>query len=306
MRKIAPVVLLVFACFTVCLLYSFTPKKINSTSKEVAKKTKKIVFIPGQNSHGIGEHEHLGGCQLLAKLLNENVSGVNAIVTEQGWPKDTTILNDADVIVMYADGGERNMTLPHLAHMTTLMNKGIGLVNLHYAVEVPAGTAGDDFLNWVGGYFEIHWSVNPFWMADFTSFPKHEITSGVKPFQARDEWYYHMRFRENMDHITPILSLLPPNSTLERKDGTHEGNPYVRKAVADGEAQILSWTYERPNGGRGFSFTGGHMHNNWAVDGYRKLVLNGIVWAAKMKVPESGIETPTPTQAELDSYLKKL
>jgi hypothetical protein len=35
---------------------------------------------------------------------------------------------------------------------------------------------------------------------------------------------------------------------------------------------------ERPNGGRGFGFTGGHKHVNWADDNFRKVVLNGLLW----------------------------
>ena len=53
---------------------------------------------------------------------------------------------------------------------------------LHYAVEVPKGEAGDCFLDWIGGYFETHLSVNPHWTADFTAFPEHPTTQGLTPF----------------------------------------------------------------------------------------------------------------------------
>ena len=306
MLKTIRILFIFFVCFNISAsVNSNTETDPGKGKKEIKKKTKKIVLIPGLDSHGIGEHEHLGGCQLLAKLLNENVKGVYAVVTEQGWPKDTTILEDADAIVMYSDGGDRHMVIPHLQHIDRLMKKGIGLTNLHYAVEVPKGTAGNYFLDWAGAYFETFWSINPFWTAKFRSFPKHPVSSGVKPFDARDEWYFHMRFREGMQGITPLLSVLPPVSTLDRKDGPHDNNEFVRKAVANGEPQVLSWTYNRPNGGRGFSFTGAHLHSNWKIDSFRKLVLNGIVWTAKINVPKNGIETPTPTQAELDAHQKK-
>ena len=174
---------------------------------------------------------------------------------------------------------------------------------LHYAVEVPAGKPGDCFLDWIGGYFEMNWSVNPHWVANFTSIPKHPITQGVKPFTMEDEWYYHMRFRENMKGVTPLLSTVPPDSTLERPDGTHSGNPDVRKAVANKEPQHLAWCVERADGGRGFGFTGGHYHNGWANEDLRKLIMNAIVWTAKLEVPKGGVVTPTPTQEELKSYL---
>ena len=125
----------------------------------------------------------------------------------------------------------------------------------------------------------------------------------MQPFSLEDEWYYHMRFRDNMQGVTPVLSTIAPASTLERPDGPHSGNPHVRASVAKGEPQHLGWCVERPDGGRGFGFTGGHYHQNWRNDQFRKFALNGIAWTAKMEVPEEGIATPTPTEAELNAYL---
>jgi type 1 glutamine amidotransferase len=283
----------------------FVVAACSSQKPEPKGNRKKIVLIPGHDSHGVGEHEHLGGCILLAELLNKNVPGVLAVVTEQGWPKDTTILDDADAIVMYSDGGESHMAIPHLAHLDRLMNKGVGLLNLHYAVEVPKGVVGDYFKKWVGGYFETDWSVNPFWVAKYTSFPRVPITNGVKPFETKDEWYYHMRFVDNDKNLVPILVALPPPSSLDRKDGPHEGNPAVRDAVINKkEPQVMAWAYTRANGGRGFGLTGAHVHDNWMNDDFRKLVLNAIVWTAQMAVPENGVSSATPTKARLDSLRK--
>jgi type 1 glutamine amidotransferase len=53
----------------------------------------------------------------------------------------------------------------------------------------------------------------------------------------------------------------------------------------------MMWAVERPDGGRGFGFTGGHDHDNWANDAFRKVVLNAIVWVAKGNVPAAGIES---------------
>ena len=39
---------------------------------------------------------------------------------------------------------------------------------------------------------------------------------------------------------------------------------------------------------RSFGFTGGHFHRNWADEDFRKLVVNAILWSAKMDVPEKG------------------
>ena len=54
-----------------------------------------------------------------------------------------------------------------------------------------------------------------------------------------------MRFRENMQGVTPVLSAIAPESTLTRPDGPHSGNPHVRASVAKGEPQHLGWCVER-------------------------------------------------------------
>ena len=71
--------------------------------------------------------------------------------------------------------------------------------------------------------------------------------------------------------------------------------------VSSGEIQHTAWAYERADGGRGFGFTGGHFHRNWADDNFRKLVLNAICWASQIEVPEGGVPSQTPTPEELDA-----
>src|SRR5690606_28070698 len=143
---------------------------------------------------------------------------------------------------------------------------------------------------------------NPQWTASFDELPEHPITRGVSPFEINDEWYYHMRFVPDLENVTPILTDLPPRETLNRQDGHHSGNPYVREAVLQRkEPQHVAWAYERPSGGRGFGFTGGHNHTNWQDDNFRKLVLNAIVWTAQGEVPEEGVPSATPTDAEMEA-----
>jgi hypothetical protein len=67
--------------------------------------------------------------------------------------------------------------------------------------------------------------------------------------------------------------------------------------------EVVAWVYQRPNGGRGFGFTGMHTHWNWAQDSFRKSVLNALVWIAGAEVPANGVPSKTPTLEELESYL---
>ncbi|QDU78488.1 Trehalose utilization [Polystyrenella longa] len=267
--------------------------------KTTAKENKKIVFVAGTKSHGYGAHEHKAGCMLLAEAIEDNMSGYETTVVTEGWPTDVSVFDGADSIVVYCDGGERHPINQHLEEVDSLMKKGVGLVLIHYAVEVPKDPSGKKFLEWIGGFFEMDWSVNPHWTANFTQFPEHPIASGVKPFQIHDEWYYHMRFVEGMNNVTPILTDIPPKSSLSRPDGPHSGNPYVRAEA--GKPQHVAWARERKDGGRGFGFTGGHDHWNWGNDGHRKVVLNAIVWTAGGEVPEAGVASATPTVEELEA-----
>ena len=272
-------------------------KDIHLKRLALADGEKKVVLVAGRKSHGFGSHEHRAGCMLLAKQLNANAPKVVATVYSGGWPKDPTAFDNANSIVMYMDGGGRHPINKHLAEMGALMKKGIGLVCLHYAVEVPKGESGDRMLDWTGGYFETWWSVNPHWKAEFKSMPDHPVARGVKPFSIDDEWYYHMRFRPDMARVSPILTAIPPPSTLKRKDGAHSNNQHVR--ARRGMPEHVAWASEREDGGRGFGFTGGHFHWGWGHDDFRKLALNAIVWTAGLDIPQGGVQSPTPTVDEL-------
>lgn len=264
---------------------------------------KKIVFIAGKPSHRSGEHEHRAGCLLLQSCLT-NVPGVTSVVYTNGWPEDEQALAGAATVVLYSDGagGHPFLQQDRLKTMGNLMNQGVGLVLLHFAVEPTLEKGEKEFLDWVGGAFEINWSVNPHWEADFTRLPVHPITSGVKPFRSDDEWYFNMRFAEGMKGVAPILSAIPTAGTTNRADGPHENNPVVRQLVARGEPQHMAWAFTRSNRGRGFGFTGGHYHKNWADENVRKIVLNAILWTAQMDVPQHGV-TSSVTEAQLAANL---
>jgi type 1 glutamine amidotransferase len=263
---------------------------------------RKVVLIAGVKSHGYGAHAHYPGCLLLAKSLQTSLPNFKCVVTQGGYPKDPAVFNNCDAVVIFSDGGGGHPFMAHLNELDALAEKGVGIACLHYAVEIPKGEPGDYLLKWIGGYFETDWSVNPHWTAKFSPLPEHPVARGVKPFEMDDEWYYHMRFRPQMEGVTPLLSALPPAETLKRPDGPHSNNPAVRAAVLERkEPQHLAWASERPNGQRGFGFTGGHWHWNWADPNCRKLVLNAIVWVAHGEVPAGGVVDKTPTMRELEA-----
>ena len=264
---------------------------------------KRIVMIAGKPSHGPGQHEHRAGLLLFQKCL-QNFPGIKVEVYTNDWPADSSVLKGAAAVVIYSDGGGGHPALQadHTQQLEALTKRGTGLVCLHYAVEPTTNKGQKEFLDWIGGCFEINRSVNPVWKAEFKTIPDHPVTRGLKSFSMKDEWYFYMRFRDGMTGVKAILSAVPPASTMDRYDGPHEGNPAVREAVAKGEPQTVAWASERPNGGRGFGFTGGHFHRNWGDDNFRKVVLNGILWVAKVQVPPEGVQS-TVTAEDLEQNL---
>jgi len=270
--------------------------------KKDADGRKVIALIAGPDSHGYGMHEHYAGMKLAGGLLNENVPGVKAEVFKE-WPVASNALEHVAAIIVFADGGGGNILLAHMKELEPLMKRGVGLGVIHWALEAPKGEEGDRMLDWIGGYFECNWSVNPFWTARFETLPEHPVTRGVRPFSIHDEWYYHIRFPEKMDGVTPILTDVPPDEAHDGGDSPYGGNATVR--ARKGMPEHVMWVCQRPGGGRGFGFTGVHAHGNWAQDDFRKLLLNAMVWIAGAEVPENGVKSQTPTLAELEKLILK-
>jgi len=309
MKKLIPIVLLALL---------LTGGFANDASAATVDGKKKIVLIAGKPSHPPRMHEFRAGSLLLAKCLAD-VPGVVIEVNDMGWVKDEKTFDDADAVVIYADGGKGHPALQgdHLARLTALAAKGVGIGFMHYGVEVPADTGGPAFKKWVGGYYESLYSCNPIWEPKFDHLPEHPITRGVKPFQIKDEWYFNMRFADSFSadkpanaegmKFVPILVATPSDAVRHGPYVAPKG-PYPHIEAASGRAEAMMWAVERPDGGRGFGFTGGHFHDNWANDDFRKTVLNALLWVAKAEVPANGVEskvTPEELNQNLDVKVKR-
>lgn len=243
----------------------------------------KVVLLAGAKSHGPGDHEYEKGLRVLAAGLDQ--LGVPNEVHTDGWPKDDSAFEGAATIVLFSDGPDRDPNAHpilrgnRLETLDRLMKRGVGLVAIHYAVFVPSDRPGDRFLEWLGGYFDYqtgtaanHWYSKIQNVAARCELPNpgHPVARGLTPFDLKEEYYYNIRFRDNDARLTPILTAAVPGES---------------------PAPVVAWAVQRSDGGRGFGYTGGHYHANWSVDNVRKLVLNGILWTARIEVPEAGAET---------------
>ena len=95
-----------------------------------------------------------------------------------------------------------------------------------------------------------------------------------------------------MKGVTPILKATPPDDT--------RGTAAAKKHP--GREEIMAWAFDRPDGGRSFGFTGGHYHDNWGDENFRRLVVNAILWSAKLDVPKDGAKVDLDP-AELNKNL---
>lgn len=267
--------------------------------QQAGEDVKKIVFIADAGTHGgRGNHEFMAGSILLARQLNAAYPDVHAVVySTNQWPKS---LADVDAVIVALNHGQRAAKDPEIF---SAIRKGAGFMAIHFGVEVNQGEEGMNYLRWMGGYFETKWSVNPWWKPEFKDLPKHPTTRGVQPFSVQDEWYYHMRFVDDMIGVTPVLSAIPPINTVSKETSDRGGNPDVYQAVADGKPQHMAWAYERSDQGRGFGFTGLHLHVNLGDDNFRQLLLNAVAWIAKLDIPDDGVPGSSVDSQSLESLI---
>ena len=275
---------------------------------------KRIVLIAGKPSHPPGMHEFRAGCLLFQKAL-ASIPGITVQVYDMGWPsqvvngervEDSSALEKADAILIYADGGKGHPAIQgdHMKVLASLAARGVGLGFAHYGVEVPTGAPGDAMYNWIGGFYEHQFSVNPMWKPAFDKLPTHPVTRGVKPFATYDEWYFNMRWTPDAAlkaRITPIL-VATPSDDVRRGPYVSPKGPYPHIVADSGKAETMMWVTERADGGRGFGFNGGHTHSTWGDANQRKVLLNALLWIAKVDVPARGVEDRI-TEADLAANL---
>ena len=256
---------------------------------------KKIVLIAGKPSHGYGAHEHNAGCDLLGHALKSAMPQLDVEVIHNGWPQDEKVLDGASTIVMYCDGGGGHMVLPHKKEVDALAKKGSrhrlpALCRRSAQGERRAGILGLDrrlFRDELVGQSDTG-------RPSSTSFPDHPITRGVKPFAISDEWYYHMRFRPGMQGVTPILTTLPPASTLvaARRHAQRQSRRAPRRVGKERAAARGLGLGKRRGRTRFRFYRRATIIGTGVSPNFRKLVLNAIVWTAQIEVPSGGVRDP--------------
>jgi type 1 glutamine amidotransferase len=265
-------------------------------AQESAAPRAKILILVGPSNHPPGTHEVAAGARLVEHCLEhaQNVRGIQAEVIT-AWPQDRQALQSIASVVFSGDrfppaempDGERIM-----ADLTAMMDHGCGLVCIHYATGLGANHVAADgdhpLLRWMGGYFATrcphHQSIARVYPAATIEPAQgdHPVLRGWKAFTVHDEPYIKNYFGKEgpAANVTALAtSQLPPESP---------------------QREIVAWAVSRSDGGRGAGIVMPHFYKNWQVDDLRMMILNAVVWSAKLDVPAEGVKTAVPELARFE------
>jgi type 1 glutamine amidotransferase len=235
---------------------------IVGTTPALASESVKVLLIGKDRDHPPRTHEYMSECNLLAKCLRQT-PGVEAVVSN-GWPTDPKVFEGVKAIVLYtAIGGDILHDPSRKEQVDRLLKEGVGIVALHWGTSASPGGPGEEYLKTMGGWSHNSFSGIPVRDSTIRRIePSHPIARGWSDTPMHDEYYINLRF-------------LP------------EAKPLI-VAEIDGKDYPVAWTYDRPDGGRSFGYVCGHFHDCFKIPAFRRSVVNGILWAAGVEVPEGG------------------
>ncbi len=147
----------------------------------------------------------------------------------------------------------------------TLSKKGVGLVTIHWASTVKQENfdrLGPRWLSYLGGTWISNVGLETGDSPLKQLQPDHPICRGWKEYTLHDEFY-----------LNPTI--------------TDEATPLLQVTVKD-KPVVVGWAYERPDGGRSFGTTLGHFYSNFQRENFRRMIVNAILWSAKVEIDKSG------------------
>ncbi|MFN7944443.1 MAG: ThuA domain-containing protein [Blastocatellia bacterium] len=254
----------------------------SSAAEKVAGSAKQplVVFVSGDHEYGSEEtfpllaaelERHYGFRTLVLKSspdenAEENIPGLEA-------------LEKADLAVFFLRW--RRLPEAQLAHIQRYLDAGRPVVAFRtttHAFNYPKGhplekwnSFAADYLGGPPGWGNGHYHYGHTSSTDVAIIPaaaKHPVLTGVAAnFHVRS-WLYH------------VLPNYPPRDAQPLLTG-HSVNPEKSDAIDN----PVAWTWKNKAGGRVFMTTLGHPED-FQVEAFQRLVINGLHWAAGRPVPK--------------------
>jgi type 1 glutamine amidotransferase len=231
------------------------------------------VLLLGQSpdGHPRATHEYFAGLRIVKKCLDP-VEGLEVTLVDADEPfrSGPALVDKADGVVLFLSEGARwlQQDEARLAAFERLAARGGAFVALHWGMGCRDAQYVEKYVKVFGGchggpdrkYAVVSATTE---IAE----PRHPIMTGVASLTLEDEFYYRLKFARPDGSVVPLL-----------------------RVPIDGEPQTVAWSWERPDKGRSFGFSGLHFHKNWKHEPYRRMVAQGIVWALKLPIPREGLK----------------
>jgi type 1 glutamine amidotransferase len=282
-----------------CGFLAFGVSSLSAQPAAMPPDQKTILFVAGPKDHGrVDRHEYQKDLAVL-KYCVDNM-GLNNVRTQlfNGKAPAMRILRNASAIVLESSGDripeETHALLPQdaltdhksydpytldrLKQIDELMKKGVGLVSLHYSTWINNELGGKYWFDWLGGVANWGQDDSKVLVTKWSAAPiksGHPILRGITPWVYEQEEFFFKETIPPDPRRTPLLAVTRPTG---------------------GDAETVSWAVEREGGGRGFVFTGSDFHKNMEILQHRRILLNGVLWAAKIEVPEGGASCTVPQE----------
>jgi len=224
-----------------------------------------LLLAQGPDGHPRSTHEYVAGQNVLAKLLRDVPNLKTTIVkAEVDWADGPAVLDKADHCVMFVSEGAKwiNSDPARREAFQKLAKRKGGLSVLHWGMGTKKAADIDVFVKLFGACHGGPDRKFKFLETTCTPVPGHPITAGLKEFKLNDEFYYALKRDPANKDLKPLLT-----------------------ARIDDQDEMVSWAWERPDGGRSFGFSGLHFHANWENENYQRLVGQAVLWTMNVKPP---------------------
>ncbi len=264
-----------------CLAAVLIGLTLVAASANAADKPQRVLLIgQGPDGHPAATHEYNAGVRLLAKLLSRVENLQTIVVSADGdWAGGPELLDGADAAVVFVSQGAKWIQddAKRLAAFQALAKRGGGLACLHWGM----GTRdAENIPKWLELFGGCHGGPDRRYKVVDTQLelasPRHPVLRGVQPIPVHEEFYFALKFEPPAETITPLI-----------------------RVQIEGQPHVVSWAWQRPDGGRSFGFTGLHFHENWKHESYRRVMTQGVLWTLGRGVPEGGL-TVGVTAADLE------
>lgn len=241
-----------------------------------AETPKKLLLVgQGPDGHPPQTHEYLAGVRLIERCLKD-VPGVEMTVVraDEPWREGPELIQRSDGVVLFvSEGGKWMQNDPkRFEALTQFATRGGGFVVLHWGMGTKDAKNIDGCLKLLGG---CHGGPDRKYKVVATDAviadPKHPVATGLANFKVRDEFYYQLKLAKPEGSVRPLVQV-----------------------TIDERPETVAWTWERPDKGRSFGFSGLHFHENWRLPEYRRLVAQAVLWSLNLPIPKDGLKVDVP------------